>query len=238
VIDECPYRGSLLGPAENPLGCLTCRGGGSGSNRDDVIEVLEQSEIPLPHWDIKRVLDRDRAYSVHNGSLLVWLGQDGRACWGGKGIYGLYRHGLLPGVRDLGTPAALYLYVTDLVLDYREVWFVMKNSGYRSEEVSIYYALRRAEQYGLVTQTWAVAGVGLLESTSLRRSSSACSARAGAISSSCSSGPIVSSSEDSLNGNDVYVVEPSPKADHAAEIEANLGLVVVDVLRRWRKVAG
>lgn len=153
MIDKCSNCGALLGPAENPLG-LTCRGGGSGSNRDDVIEVLEQSKIPLPHWDIKRILDRDRGYPVHNGSLLVWLGQDGRACWGGKGIYGLYRHGLLPGVRDLGAAAAVYLYVTDLALDYREVWFVMKQAGYRSEEVSIYYALRRAEAYGLVVRTW------------------------------------------------------------------------------------
>lgn len=153
-MDACPHCGALLGPAEDPLGCLSCRGAGSGSNRDDMIEVLEQSEIPLPHWDIKRILDRDRGYSVHNGSLLVWLGQDSRTCWGGKGIYGLYRHGLLPGVRDLGRAAAVYLYLTDLALDYREIWFVMKHAGYRSEEVSIYYALRRAEQYGLVDRTW------------------------------------------------------------------------------------
>jgi DNA-binding PadR family transcriptional regulator len=61
---------------------------------------------------------------------------------------------LLPGVRDLGSAAAVYLYVTDVSLDYREVWFVMKLAGYRAEEVSIYYALRRAEDYGLVTRTW------------------------------------------------------------------------------------
>src|SRR5207244_4068903 len=97
---------------------------------------------------------RDRGYDVHNGSLLVWLGQDSRTCWGGKGIYGLYRHGLLPGVRDLGSAAAVFLYVTGLALDYREVWFVLRHAGYRSEEVSIYYALRRAQSYGLVSRTW------------------------------------------------------------------------------------
>jgi hypothetical protein len=154
MIEACPHCGALLGPWENSLGCLTCRRVGWRSNPDDVIEVLERSEIPLPHWDIKRILDRDRGYPVHNGSLLVWLSQDARACWGGKGVYGLYRHGLLPGVRDLGSAAAVYLYTTDLALDYGQIWFVMKQAGYRSHEVSIYYALRRAQTYGLVTRTW------------------------------------------------------------------------------------
>lgn len=153
MIGKCPYCAAALGPAESSLGCLTCRAAGSGSNRDDIVEVLEQSEIPLPHWDIKRILDRDRGFAVHNGSLLVWLSQDARTCWGGKGIYGLYRHGLLPGVRDLGSAAAVFLYVTDRPVDYSELWFVLKYAGYRSEEISIYYALRRAEDYGLVVRT-------------------------------------------------------------------------------------
>lgn len=58
-------------------------------------------------------------------------------------------------MRDLGAAAAVLLYVTDLTLDYRELWFVMKHAGYRSEETSIYYALRRGQAYGLVTRTWA-----------------------------------------------------------------------------------
>lgn len=154
MISVCPVCGAELGPAEDARGCVSCRRRGSRSNRDDVVEVLEQSQIPLPHWDIKRILDRERGYAVHNGSLLVWLADDRRTCWGGKGIYGLYRHGLLPGVRDLGTAAATFLYVTDQTLHYRELWFVMKHAGYRSEEASLYYALRRVQARGLVIATW------------------------------------------------------------------------------------
>jgi hypothetical protein len=150
----CPYCGAQLGPAESALGCLTCRGGGDGSNQDDIVAVLEHSDIPLPHWDIKRLLDKNRGYPVHNGSLLVWLANDPRACWGGRGIYGLYRHGLLPGVRDLGTAGAIFLHVTGRALHYSQLWFVMKYAGYRSEELSIYYALRRAEEQGLVQRAW------------------------------------------------------------------------------------
>jgi hypothetical protein len=154
VIGSCPYCGALLGPAESALGCISCRGRRDGSNQDDIIAVLERSDIPLPHWDIKRLIDRERRYPIHNGSLLVWVSQDRRACWGGRGTYGLYRHGVLPGVRDLGAAATVFLYTTDLALDYSQVWFILKHAGYRSEEASIYYALRRAESQGLVTRTW------------------------------------------------------------------------------------
>lgn len=132
---------------------MTCRGVRDGSNQDDIIAILERSEMPLPHWDIKRLLDQERRYPIHGGSLLVWVSQDPRACWAGRGIWGLYRHGVLPGVHDLGAAASVFLYTTDLALDYRQVWFVLKHAGYRSEEASIYYALRRAEWQGLVTRT-------------------------------------------------------------------------------------
>ena len=153
MIGNCSYCGALLGPAESMYGCLTCRGARDGSNQDDIVAVLERSDVPLPHWDIKRLIDRERRYPIHNGSLLVWVSQDRRACWGGRGIYGLYRHGLLPGVRDLGAAAAVFLYATDLSLDSSQLWFALKHSGYRSEEASIYYALRRAESQGLAART-------------------------------------------------------------------------------------
>ena len=59
--------------------------------------------------------------------------------------------------RENGGPSSdlcAALYTADLALDYRQIWFAMRRAGYRSEEVSIYYALRRAESYGLVRRTW------------------------------------------------------------------------------------
>jgi hypothetical protein len=156
MIGPCPYCGAELGPSESSLGCLSCRGGGTGTLRDDIVEVLEQSDVPLPHWDIKRLLDRETGYETPKTSLLMTVSGDARTCWGGKGIYGLYRHGLLPGVRDLGGVASVFLYVTADALDYREIWFAMRHTGYRSLETSVYYALTRAEREGLVERTWGV----------------------------------------------------------------------------------
>lgn len=153
MIRPCPFCGAVLGPSESAAGCLTCRGGGDGSNRDAVVAVLERSERPLPHWDVKRILERDQGYRVADGSILAWLA-DPRACWGGKGIYGLYRHGLLPGVRDLGAAASVFLYATERILHHSELWFAMRYAGYQAEEASVYYALRRAATADLVHDSW------------------------------------------------------------------------------------
>jgi hypothetical protein len=91
--------------------------------------------------------------SVHGASLLVALSTDSRTCWGGKGVYGLYRHGLLPLTSDLGTVAAIHLYASGLSLHYKDIWFAMRHTGYRSTAESVYYGLRRVEGEGLVERT-------------------------------------------------------------------------------------
>jgi hypothetical protein len=148
----CTSCGAAFGPAERRQRCFSCGGGYAWQIADKAVTVLEQADVPLPHWDIKRLIDQK--YSrVHPGSLLVSLSGDPRTCWGGKGIYGLYRHGLLPRVRDLGTIGAIYLYASGATLHYRDLWFAMRHAGYKSTPESVYYGLRRVEGQGLVDRT-------------------------------------------------------------------------------------
>ena len=153
MISECPQCGALLGPSEHPSGCITCCGIRPRSNQDRVIAVLEEAGVPIAHWDVRRLLERS-GRRVNPGSLQVWLSTDGRACWGGPGVYGLYRHGLIPGPRDLGTIAAAFLWATDTALTQEEVCFVLQYAGYRFQSTSMYLALTRAQSRGLIQRNW------------------------------------------------------------------------------------
>jgi hypothetical protein len=108
--------------------------------------------VPLGYWDVQRLLASNTGGSVHKGSVLVWLSTDARTCWGGPGIYGLYRHGLVPGVRDLGLAATVFIHAADTELAQEEARFVLQHVGYRFQSTSIYLALRRAEDAGLLTR--------------------------------------------------------------------------------------
>lgn len=149
MIGRCRHCRAELGPFEDPAGCLTCRRIRPASNPDRVIAVLESAGTPLAYWDVKRLLDQG-GRRTNNGSLLVWLSTDQRACWGGPGIYGLYRHGLLPRVRDLGTAAAVYIHATGKPMTQGEARHVLQQVGYRFQSTTIYLALRRVAEEGLL----------------------------------------------------------------------------------------
>jgi len=59
--------------------------------------VLEESDTALTVYDIKRSIRRDLGIDVSQETLQVSISGDRRFCWAGKGLYGLYRHGLIPG---------------------------------------------------------------------------------------------------------------------------------------------
>lgn len=146
----CPICGTELGPGENRAGCLTCRALPLSSHQDRIVAVLERSTVALAYWDIRRVMESDSYAHVHSGSLLVWLATDPRTCWGGPGLYGLYRHGILPGVRDLGSAVAVLIHAADAVVSHDQARFLLQHVGYRFRSVSINSALRRAEAQGLL----------------------------------------------------------------------------------------
>ena len=64
---------------------------------------------------------------------------------GGRGIYGLYRHGLIPGPRRLLDVGRFLLFVADGPLEVTALEFPMKRIGYRFHPMSLSHALTVAE---------------------------------------------------------------------------------------------
>jgi hypothetical protein len=138
----CSTCRTELAPAEAP----TCQGCGqrpSTTIGDRAVAVLERADAPLLYWDIQRLMDRQHGWAPGAGSLLVYLSRDLRVCWAGKGMYGLYRHGLIPNVRGLGPTAEAHLLGAPSPLRPEELHFVLQHQGYRHQYASLTAALRR-----------------------------------------------------------------------------------------------
>jgi hypothetical protein len=155
MISSCPKCDAVLGPWEDDDGCVGCNTTRRRSLADRAVSALEQVELPIYRWDISRQIQRtDPAVWIHPGSLNTVLATDWRTCWGGPGLYGLYRHGLLPGVRDLGSAAAVFIHASDRTLTTQQVQFVLRYVGYRFSPNSLPQALTRAESNGCFVRTW------------------------------------------------------------------------------------
>jgi hypothetical protein len=70
------------------------------------------------------------------------LSHDKRFCWGGRGLYGLARHGLVPGVRTLAEAAYAVLVGAPRPLYVEEVDFVLEQLNYRFNADSLAHLLR------------------------------------------------------------------------------------------------
>ena len=160
MISPCPRCGAVLGPWEDPTGCQSCNGRWARSIADRAIAVLEHTDVPLAWWDVKRALDREPRPAVRPATASQVLADDLRACWGGRGIYGLYRHGLLPGVRDLGRAAGVYIHAADRRLSLDEIRFILRHAGYRFSPGSLEPALWRVNNLGIfrTVQGWNSSG--------------------------------------------------------------------------------
>lgn len=75
-------------------------------------------------------------------SINVALSKDKRFCWGGRGLYGLARHGLIPGARSLAEAAYAILLAAPRQLHVEEVDFVMEQLNYRFNTDSLLHHLR------------------------------------------------------------------------------------------------
>lgn len=107
---------------------------------DLAVHALERSDRALTLYDIARVVRRDLGAAVNQSSLQVSISNDRRFCWAGRGLYGLYRHGLVPGPRNLAGVARVFLFGHG-PLRHEELEFVMKESGYRFQSTSLGQAL-------------------------------------------------------------------------------------------------
>jgi hypothetical protein len=168
VIPKCPSCGVELGPWEDHR-CIKCGGGYSyWTIGDRAVRLLEESDQALAHWDVRRLL-RAQGHPIWQPTVTATLGTDRRFCWAGRGIYGLYRHGFLPGVRDLARVGGIYLHAADRRLTLAELDFVLKFVGYRYQEVSLRNALRREAGLGLYKQEWFDTWAGIRASDRQRR---------------------------------------------------------------------
>ena len=160
MIGLCPHCASALGPWEDSAGCQTCNDTVGWSTTDRAIALLETTSAPLAYWDVKRSLDQEWTADHRPATVNQVLADDFRACWAGRGIYGLYRHGLLPGVRELGRTAAVFIHASDRQLTLDEVTFIMRHAGYRFSPGSVEAAVWRVQKLGIyaITQGWTDTG--------------------------------------------------------------------------------
>jgi hypothetical protein len=107
---------------------------------DLAVRVLEESNCALTVYDIKRSIRRDFSIDVSQETLQVSISGDRRFCWAGRGLYGLYRHGLIPGPRSLAGIARVFLY-SHGPLRHALLEFAMKHVGYRFQSASLNNAL-------------------------------------------------------------------------------------------------
>lgn len=141
-VPACPRCRARLAPAEGAR-CLGCGPAAPATAADRAVAALEPAAGPLPHWDLKRLLDRDGGPAVPTGTLLVALSRDLRICWAGRGTHGLYRHGLLPNIRGLGPAGEAHLLAAPRPLSLDELHFVLQHQGYRYQLASLSNALQR-----------------------------------------------------------------------------------------------
>jgi len=91
---------------------------------------------PIKIHDITRLVAPQYAGNPVN-SINVALSQNKRFCWGGRALYGLARHGLVPGARSLAEAAYAVLLAAPGQLHIEEIDFVLKQLKYRFNTASL-----------------------------------------------------------------------------------------------------
>ena len=141
-MNTCLGCQAIIGPTERRA-CPTYRRGRGGqlTNSDMAVFVLEASEEPLTLYDIHRGVQREFGWAPERNSLNATVALDRRSCWACRGLYGLWRHGLVPGPRKLADVARLVLYCHDQPLSLDELAFTLRHLGYRFQQASLHRVL-------------------------------------------------------------------------------------------------
>jgi len=103
---------------------------------------------PVKIHDVVRFLSHKYTWNLRY-SINVALSQDKRFCWAGRALYGLARHGLIPGVRSLAEAAYAILLAAPRRLHVEEVDFVLEQFNYRFNSDSLAHHMR-----GYTTNRW------------------------------------------------------------------------------------
>ena len=152
-IHRCEVCDALMSPWEE-MSCLTCtlRNPRWLSNSDAALFLLEKEQHAVTTYDLVRGMRREFGWEVQRASMAAALSTDHRFCWAGPSMYGLYRHGLFPGPRNLAGIATIFLYSHREPMRTDVLSFAMQYAGYRFQQASLHSALR----YGtdIVREPW------------------------------------------------------------------------------------
>jgi hypothetical protein len=140
---RCPACRSILSAWEPPERCA-CRGARRHSHAEIMYAIACAAPGPLHVRDYVRLADADHRYRVDQATANTTLANDPRLCWAGSGIYGLYRHGPLPGPRNLEHVARLVLLAVETELTVDALDYCLKQLGYRYNVASLNNAILRS----------------------------------------------------------------------------------------------
>jgi hypothetical protein len=139
----CPVCEAVLGPWERSR-CSCSAAPRWVSAKEVLYAVACTTAQPLRIRDFTRLAEAQHGLLIRPASASVALSSDYRFCWAGQGLYGLYRHGPLPGSRNLEQAARIILVAAGVPLTAVALDFVLKRRGYRFHPVSLTNALSRS----------------------------------------------------------------------------------------------
>ena len=142
-IHRCEACGASMSPWEGKS-CLTCKLHKPRwlSNADAAVFLLEMEQHAVTTYDLARGMRREFGWEIPRASIAAALSADRRCCWAGRGMYGLFRHGLFPGPRNLAGVAMIFLYSHREPMGMAVLGFAMQHVGYRFRQASLRSALR------------------------------------------------------------------------------------------------
>jgi hypothetical protein len=114
-----------------------CKGPHARTLREVLYAVACAADEPLHVRDFIRAAERDFGAHMSAPTANAVLSPDQRFCWAGKGLYGLYRHGPLPGPRTLEQATRVVLVAAGEPLNNEVVDFCLKQLGYRYNVASL-----------------------------------------------------------------------------------------------------
>ena len=139
----CKACGVSMSPWEG-TSCLICKLNNPRwlSNADAAVFLLERERHAVTTYDLIRGMRREFGWKIPKTSIAAALSTDRRCCWAGRSMYGLYRHGLFPGPRNLAGIAKIFLYSHREPMRTEVLAFAMQYAGYRFQQASLRSALR------------------------------------------------------------------------------------------------
>lgn len=123
-----------------------CRSPLTGSVTGIFYSVACSMTAPIRISDYVRLADAVYGRSIQRPTANVYLAGDHRLCWAGQGLYGLLRHGPLPGPRSLAQVARLVLAASDEGLTLDGLHYCLTQLGYRYNRGSLYGAVTRTTE--------------------------------------------------------------------------------------------